>query len=392
MARPCNGLGRCGGCQVRLEGIGLVQSCQFTEPGEYEVILPKEEHYKVLQTEVESVPTDKPVYYVDLGTTTIAGIFSDGETVKKTSCINPQRRYGADVITRIKAASEGEAGRLQELVLSAVLSEIDMDCDVYISGNTTMQHLFEGLPVEGLGRAPYKPVNIRHHEYELNRRDRHYHIHMLEGISTFVGADIVSGIRELQMDKSEEVNLLIDLGTNGEMALGNRKKLLVTSTAAGPAFEANPLAMDIHASGIISMLSYMKRAGIMDAYGTLTEEYFVKGYQGMTQELIRELQMAKSAIRAGIELLTRAYGIGFEDIRHVYLAGGMGQFIRVEEAVHIGLLPEDFLENASAVGNTSLQGAIHYGNSPWQRPEVVEEVVLAQATDFENLYINYMNF
>lgn len=392
VARPCNGSGRCGGCKVIIEGIGEVLSCEYREPGEYDVTLPQEEHFEVLQAEVAKLEATEPVYYVDLGTTTIAGVFADGEAVKTIAVVNPQRRFGADVMTRIEAANQGEAGRLKELVQSAVLSEIDKDCKVYVSGNSTMQHLFEGLEVRGLGVAPYRPVTTAAHAFNLHRRGVQYEIRMLEGISAFVGADIVSGIRELQMDQSQEVSLLIDLGTNGEMALGNAKKMLVTSTAAGPAFEANALAMELHASGLIRILSYMKENGIMDSYGTLRDEYFVKGYQGMTQELIRELQMAKAAIRAGIEILVDTYGIAKSDIAKVYLAGGMGQFIDVSQAIAIGLLPMEFEGRTKAVGNTSLLGAIHYGDRPWHRPEEVREIILAEQKDFEEHYIRYMNF
>lgn len=393
--RPCAGNGNCGGCTVEVDGIGKVKSCQFREKGTFEVRIGKRENsFSILQAPADEGKADcsMPTLFLDLGTTTVAGYYMDGTEKKEISFINPQRRYGADVISRIKAAGEGNGGRLKELIRSAVFSNIEKDCQVYLSGNTTMLHLFEGLEVEGLGRAPYTPVTLDKHSYEVHRRGITYTVHALEGISSFVGADIVSGIRELEMDRKEEITLLVDLGTNGEMVLGNSQKLLVTSTAAGPAFESNGLALQLHASGLIDLLYEMREKEIIDSNGTLADAFFHEGYEGMTQDLIRELQMAKAAIRTGITLLLQEYGITEEEVTKVYLAGGMGRFINIEKAAALGLLPREFVKKTEAVGNTSLLGCIHYGDIPWERPKVVKEVVLAEMPGFQELYIQEMNF
>lgn len=392
ISRPCNGNGTCGGCEVFVEGFGNVKSCCFREEGAFEVTLKKEENFDVLRAEACHLSCDRPMLFLDIGTTTVAGLYVDENEQRSLSFLNPQRRFGHDVITRIQAANEGEAKRMQTLIQSAVLGKLEKDCRIYISANTTMQHLFEGLSCETLGVAPFTPVTTERHAFSINKGGHTYEVIMLEGISTFVGADIVSGIRKVQMDVQDKVTLLVDLGTNGEMALGNRDKILVTSTAAGPAFESNSLAIDLHASGIISLLAYMKKNGIMDSYGTLADSYFEEGYQGMTQELIRQIQTAKGAIRAGIEVLAKEYGISLDEIEQIYLAGGMGKYIKVDEAVEIGLLPEEFEAKTQVVLNTSLLGAIEYGNRPWKRPAKVEEIVLAKNNEFANIYIERMNF
>lgn len=372
--RECTGnCGTCGGCLSRVE---------------------------IVTTQETGIVTSQPTLFLDIGTTTVAGLFVYGDRSESIAFLNPQRSFGADVITRIQAAMEKKAKKMQSLIQEAVFSKVEelrgeLDfsfCKVYVSANTTMQHLWEGLSCEGLGSAPYRPVDISAHCYELIRRGITYEIHMLPGISAFVGADVVSGIVKLNMQETEEINLLIDLGTNGEMALGNRNKLLVTSTAAGPAFESNPLALTLHASGIIELLSRMKDEKIVDGYGTLCDTYFETGYEGMTQDLIRRLQMAKAAICAGMELLVKHYGISYEDVAHVYLAGGMGKFIDPAKACNIGLIPQELVDKVVAVGNTSLSGAIAYAMEEEVRlPDDTKELLLAELDEFQDLYIERMN-
>jgi uncharacterized 2Fe-2S/4Fe-4S cluster protein (DUF4445 family) len=187
------------------------------------------------------------------------------------------------------------------------------------------------------------------------------------------------------------------------MAIGAEGRLLVTSAAAGPAFEASEQALVLHASGLLRVLHEMLDAGVMDENGTLCEEYFDAGYRTgdtvITQDLIRELQMAKAAIRAGIEILLSEYGTPAEEIAELYLAGGMGYYIEPEDAIAVGLIPEAFRGKIKAVGNAALSGAAKF----LREPETAEaefskiigsskELLLAEHPDFEELYIRYMSF
>lgn len=182
---------------------------------------------------------------VDIGTTTIAMSAVEagtGRILQTVTGINHQRAWGADVISRMEASNQGKGGELQRSILSdldELRKRLGLPADVkmMISGNTTMEHLLQGLSCRTLGFAPYTPVDISLHEYG--------NMTILPGISTFVGADIVSGITACGMDESEEICLLVDLGTNGEMAIGNRDRILSASTAAGPAFEGGNISCGI---------------------------------------------------------------------------------------------------------------------------------------------------
>ena len=515
--RPCGGNGLCKGCQVYVDGIGIVKSCQFAEEGSYLVEIPKKHLFdavgEMLGAGMESGNLDKdadkdvdkdadldrdtriyavqrkdwdanPVAAVDIGTTTVVlKLFYRGRRYE-TGFVNPQRLFGADVMSRIQAANGGALEDMQTILRGKLYQELrglvlrckadtainhcenktdTMDeCPkdvcasqldeiiIIISANTTMQHIYRGLSCEGLGKAPFSPVTLdlektvkrccefrKTNLIESGEERMMVEEIFLPGISAFVGADIVSGIYGLDMLEEEKPVLLLDLGTNGEMALGCKKKLLVASAAAGPAFEGSELAMQIHASGIMRVLHELIVCKNIDNYGTLVDKYFENGYPvdmcgdeiaetkiseagrdetesfeagssdtkeklWMTQEDIREIQMAKGAIRAGIEMLLGAYGIAPEEVEKVYLAGGMGYYINPEDAVAIGLLPDAFLQKNTiqAVGNTSLQGAVRFlqegevtATEKLQRiTDLAKEIVLANTTRFHSLYMKYMNF
>ncbi len=458
---PCNGNGTCGKCKADIYGIGTVNTCQFTKSGIYEVTIPKQPKFDVVTVtntdrhiigagEMFAGYFDEPkldsIAVVDLGTTTVAvRLFENGQYTD-TTFVNPQRRYGADVMSRIRAAVEGKETELQKLIVDSLKKTIGNAKHVVISGNTVMQHILQGLPCDSLGQSPFKPIDISLHE-EAGKRlgivgvadiTQEVFMTFLPGISTYVGADIVSGIYALDMARNKEVTLLIDLGTNGEMALGNQDKLLVTSASAGPAFEGSELAQRIHGSGIMRLLHEMLDAGDMDETGYIMGDgHFAKekdsGYRskqppcraknmGIIQDEVRDIQMAKAAIHAGIQILLKEYGITPEHVDKIYLAGGMGYYLDPEDALAIGLLPEEFRGRIVAVGNTSLQGAIRYANQAFksveseesvEKPsetgewiktlkaagqelthivEISQEIILADNPMFEELYLDSMNF
>lgn len=415
---------------------------------------------------------------VDLGTTTIAMQLMEMDTGKvlDTYCeMNPQRRYGSDVLSRIQASCEGNREILQKSVLEVLergaarfgnrSSNIKCMC---IAGNTAMEHLLMGYDVSSLGRSPFIPVEIGLQEYNHPAWD--FPVRLMPGISTFVGGDIVAGLYACGMlnvplqgqcarqQKQGQpagqqkwgyggqvgTTLLIDLGTNGEMAVTDGTHMIVTATAAGPAFEGGAGA-GIIGSDMVACTAQLLQQGIIDESGLLAESYFTEGVSVhvtgrsqyrftpgkdkqaiyMTQGDVRSLQMAKAAVRAGVEILlkrleehrmnaVRQNGMqmgmtqhndeqtGVQQIDRVYLAGGFGYYLDVEAAFCIGLLPEHMRGHVQAVGNTSLAGAYRIGRALWrheidrqaleQSLSLAESINLAAQEDFEKLYIRYMNF
>ncbi len=419
MDAPCGGNGTCGRCEVMVYGIGKVKACQFCKPGMYEVTIPKQtefdavtsaqDHSQKRGTEgLRNVNADIRGAVVDIGTTTVAvRIFADGD-VKEQKFTNPQRRYGADVMSRIRAAVEGNGEKLQKLIAESLQKAVGGASPVIISANTTMQHLLEGLSCAGLGAAPFQPVTLKLHELDgsMARMKKGSRLVFLPGISTFVGADIVSGIYACGMTESEKISLFLDLGTNGEMAIGNSRHLFVASASAGPAFEGSELAQHIYGSGIMKALRQMLTDGVMDETGLLADPFFEEGYPvgkenaiRMTQDDIRDIQMAKAAIHAGVQILLKTCGIHPVDVDKVYLAGGMGYYLNPEDAIAIGLLPKEFEGKIQAVGNSSLDGAECYLANPKdagvkmeQIVDMAEEVVLAEHPLFQTFYMDGMNF
>lgn len=415
---------------------------------------------------------------VDLGTTTIAMqlvSMVSGEAVDTYCEHNPQRSYGADVLSRVQASCAGHREELQRLVCEALLrglrrflSCLAMRCEdvgtlrgICIAGNTTMEHLLLGYDVQSLGRSPFTPVEIGVQETtlaslfaclnqnasEMERQIwegevlRCLPVYLTPGISAFVGGDVAAGLYAMRMlpgfGDTGGVRFLVDLGTNGEMAITDGKHMLATATAAGPAFEGGGENALIGTDRVALTASFLKR-GILDETGLLAEPYFSEGVpvepirshiaagaagsrmtagqglsganmesgQGtscrMKKEDIRALQMAKAAIRAGIEILWQEMGRPRVDM--VYLAGGFGYQLDVEAAFAIGLLPVRLRGRVQAVGNTSLAGAFLLGRALWEgridrraltetlsSGRVVESINLAKRKSFATLYLQYMN-
>ena len=370
---------------------------------------------------------------VDIGTTTIAMSAVDigsGRILGTSTGINHQRSWGADVISRMEASNQGKGALLQKSIradLDLLREELGLaqDARMVISGNSTMEHLLQGLSCETLGVAPYTPVDISLHEYE--------NMTILPGISTFVGADIVSGIVACGIDQSEEICILVDLGTNGEMAIGNRNRIISASTAAGPAFEGGNISCGVAGipgavssveitdgearvetigglppvglcgTGVLETVYELLKEELVDEAGLLDDEYFDDGFpvaEGIvfTNMDVREVQLAKSAVRAGLEVLLEEYGADYDQIGKLYIAGGFGQKINLEKAVGIGLLPEELLDRMVPVGNSSLAGAVMAACDPsvLERMRAVgenaEETALAENPLFSDLYMDNMFF
>jgi uncharacterized 2Fe-2S/4Fe-4S cluster protein (DUF4445 family) len=396
-------------------------------------------------TKKRKTDVTKYIVAVDLGTTTIAMQLrdcQDGEVVDTYCEMNPQRSYGADVLSRITASCNGHKEALRDMVwevlrhgmeqfvktleyeytleepplgrenaentdeITCVINKISCMC---IAGNTTMEHLLLGYDVRTLGVSPFTPVEIG--LQEIRRPEWNFPIYITPGISAFVGGDIVAGLYVLGMldaccesnnsephiyaenVQNENCSLLIDLGTNGEMAITDGSCMMVTATAAGPAFEGGASAQVI-GTDMIKLTAELLRQGSLDETGLLAEPCAT-----LTQLDIRSLQLAKAAVRAGIEILWEKFGA--EQVDSVYLAGGFGCYLDVEAAFQIGLLPERLRGRVQAVGNTSLEGAYRMAcalqdgrldkASLEERLSSALSINLAEQDKFEQLYLKYMD-
>lgn len=481
ISAPCGGKGRCGKCGVQvLNGntwisdedkkiyseeeldAGWRLSCCLYPTEELEVSVSQSDESlfeAVGETEnTEESGTEESFYNVavDIGTTTIAMSLTGGESGKvfhTVTSVNSQRAYGADVISRIQASVDGKKEVLKNSIqkdlqdsMDKLLKETGVSSEdvgkIVIGGNTTMGHLLMGYDCDTLGVFPFTPVNIdfiKGTEAILGTdRFGKKEVILLPGISTYVGGDIVSGMYAYDFTEKEDVCMFIDLGTNGEMGIGNKEKILVTSTAAGPAFEGGNITwgmgsvpgaicsvklegteaevktirdeapQGICGTGVVETAAELVREEIVDETGALDEDYFDDGFPlaktpdgkeiVFTQKDVREIQLAKAAVRAGVETLLLRYGIKKEEVSKVYLAGGFGYKLDTDKAIAIGMIPEEWADRIVAVGNSSLSGACKYlkdenGDKTIEKlVSISEEVNLSADKEFNEFYMNEMFF
>lgn len=481
ISAPCGGKGRCGKCGIQvLNGntwisdedkkiyseeeldAGWRLSCCLYPTEELEVSVSQSDESlfeAVGETEnTEESGTEESFYHVavDIGTTTIAMSLIGGESGKvfhTVTSVNSQRAYGADVISRIQASVDGKKEELKKSIqkdlqdsMEKLLKETGVSGEdvgkIVIGGNTTMGHLLMGYDCDTLGVFPFTPVNIDFIKgtEEILGTDRFgkKEVVLLPGISTYVGGDIVSGMYAYDFTEKEDVCMFIDLGTNGEMGIGNKEKILVTSTAAGPAFEGGNITwgmgsvpgaicsvklegteaevktirdeapQGICGTGVVETAAELVREEIVDETGALDEDYFDDGFPlaktpdgkeiVFTQKDVREIQLAKAAVRAGVETLLLRYGIKKEEVSKVYLAGGFGYKLNTDKAIAIGMIPEEWQDRIVAVGNSSLSGACKYlkdenGDKTIEKlVSISEEVNLSADKEFNEFYMNEMFF
>lgn len=354
---------------------------------------------------------------VDIGTTTIAMLLynTKGLVEDRFVTVNPQTEYGADVISRIRAAEIPEnAVKLQRLVREALEQGMTRfrkrvptgeKLQGIIAANTVMSYLFMGWDTKELGYAPFQATRLQ----AARTKVAGVHCFLFPGISAFVGGDIVAGMYACNLWREQQITLLIDLGTNGELVLGNQEKRIACATAAGPAFEGG-VNRGIWGADMIHLVATLRREGILDETGLLSDEFFESGVRignvPVTQEAIRSLQLAKAAIAVGIETLLAKYGISEEQVDRVVLAGGFGYYLIPEDAIEIGLLPGSFAGRILTGGNTALAGVKRLwaeaeadGMSEKEMEELLLQVVkgtdsllLASEEEFGPRYLEHLQF
>ena len=232
-----------------------------------------------------------------------------------------------------------------------------------------MLHILQELSIEGLAQAPFQPVNLEYVEKILinddvdagNRMCSSVKNIYLPGFSAFVGADILSGASYIQMGNDETYELLIDLGTNGELLLLNKEKGFASSTACGPVFD-HVISGSKYGSDSMKVIANCVRRGLIDRTGKLADSVFEKGISIdknfiVKQENIRNFQLAKGAIYAGIQCLLEKAHITVQDISKVYISGGFGFYMDIRDAFTLKMLQKELKDKVEILGNTSLEGA-----------------------------------
>ncbi|ROR25275.1 uncharacterized 2Fe-2S/4Fe-4S cluster protein (DUF4445 family) [Mobilisporobacter senegalensis] len=509
----CGGNGTCGKCKMLVTkgnikdydeiekqsltneelNKGMRLSCRMKIESNCCVIVPEETRKRTTVTKQKKIELDKLSNYgvsIDIGTTSVEACLFDLD--KQYSLIqiarnNPQRAYGADVISRISYCNQSveHLNNLHRLIRECcnelihdllagcgILNEDNLKSNkiedvnlrnlIYnkikkcvILGNTTMSHIFLGKSLKGLAKVPFEEIN--YDIQYLSNDEKQFHMSLegeiivLPGIYGHVGSDTLGCILATDFEKQKGINLIIDIGTNGEMVISKDGTMICCSTAAGPAFEGASIyqgmrAMDgaikgvyidkqdirldvigeinpsgICGSGIIDAIAELIKEGIIDETGRiLTSEEtdsslasrivnengmkFILGHSKdgrnivLTQQDIREVQLAKAAINAGTISLLEAAGVESKDINNIYIAGAFGSNINIDNAIVLGLLPDINRRKFRLIGNGALNGGVTILSGEKTIEEVtiisnkVKHIELANDDGFQKRYIDGINF
>lgn len=498
---PCGGAGTCRKCTVIVTG--KVRSldtndvrevaeqpllaCRYAAAGPLSITIPQIGRMNVVTSGaadlvLEAKGSDPDVsdhasygVAIDIGTTTVAAFLYDlgtGKLLASTGERNAQRAFGADVISRITCCSEGKLPQLTESIQRQIIRLTQELCKkaqtipsavnrMVIAGNTVMEHLFTGLSPVSIGQAPFTPESLFGDNYSaaalLPNSGLNCDIYLCPCLSGYVGGDITAGLMATDSRKEEGLRLFVDIGTNGEMALGNKDGYTTCATAAGPAFEGaeiscgmrgepgaidqiriTPEGLQVHVigdlpargicgSGLVDAIACMLQVGVLTESGRLlspedidrepgiSEEFYLdlqsrifkqenghnafrlSGDVYISAEDVREVQLAKAAIRAGAETLLQVQGKTSADITDLVIAGGFGSFLNKESALAIGLLPEVPLTLIRHVGNAAGAGAsaalMSSGRQALEKTTALcTYLELSTSGEFMDNYIEYMSF
>jgi uncharacterized 2Fe-2S/4Fe-4S cluster protein (DUF4445 family) len=460
---PCGGNGTCGKCKVRLldgkitksevhqqkiEKLGLSEDWRlacFSLCTSNITLEIEQFNHLILADEstFDFTPEEGFGIAVDLGTTTIVAQLVDltsSKVLAVETMLNPQVRFGADLISRIQACLDGNSAEMTRIVRNAVgmmiklmLKRLNVELKkVVLVGNSVMQLIFSNCDVSPLASYPFHTNNLgiksfdpKELEWKFKVREK---VQFYPSIGSFVGSDILAGIAATGIHNSEKYTALIDLGTNGEIVVGNKKQILCASTAAGPAFEGANISMGMRAvtgaisslnlvngkmeasvignttpkgicgSGLIDAVAILRKTDLIGVFGEInSEEQSVPltGKVRLTQKDINEFQLAKAAVSAGLTILANKLSIQLDDIEEIYIAGGFGNYINIENIVETGMieLPEGKIYKR---GNTALIGAKMF---LFSGTGIAEEILakllhinLEGDPNFQDIYVDKMLF
>jgi uncharacterized 2Fe-2S/4Fe-4S cluster protein (DUF4445 family) len=389
---------------------------------------------------------------IDLGTTTISMSLISNENnyvIANYKYINPQKIFGSDIISRIEYSIYDKDKLITKTIIESIDSKIkaflktnnfsnDLIDRIIISGNTTMIYLLLNINPASLARSPYTVeetdiINLSYKELFSSNVLNNVNVVIMPWSSAFIGGDIVSGLYYSNLVTKDNV-LFIDIGTNGEMTLIKNGKIYATASAAGPAFEGanikcgigsingaiykvekidnmysfstlgekNPIG--ICGTGLIDLVSCLINDDKINSEGKIVDDNKYVIYKSkeidivLYQEDIRELQLAKAAIATGIQLLCRQAGIIYDDISELYIAGGFGSYLNLNNAITIGLIPKELKDRVKVIGNSSIGGAIKYSfdkEGDQKIREIKNSIIsidLNSIDEFNNLFIQNINF
>ncbi|WP_372772045.1 ASKHA domain-containing protein [Mangrovibacterium sp.] len=346
---------------------------------------------------------------IDIGTTTIVYYVVNllfGSVVDIISMTNPQSKFGADVISRINYGATTPKGlaELQQVLVFSLNDAIDQFCSnnqisptefvkIAVVGNTIMLHNLLGVDALPIAHAPFTPQFTDAKTMPASELGIHIHpkgeLILAPSLSAYVGADILAGLASIDCSKLGKNFLFIDIGTNGEIVLATPEKKLACATAAGPAFEGANISCGMAAlpgaiseysehgfkvisgtsptgicgSGLVDIIATMLETGALEPDGNIAEDFIICTNDFSTtivlsQQDVREIQLAKSAVLSGINRLMAIAGLSMDELDHVLLAGGFGNYLNIANAIRMGLLPQVPLEKYIQVGNSAGSGAV----------------------------------
>jgi uncharacterized 2Fe-2S/4Fe-4S cluster protein (DUF4445 family) len=421
---PCGGKGTCGKCRIKLLD-GNIEIDEKHRQRLYKLNLSDEwrlacfskcssnitlevEQFNHLiladESEFDFIPQTGYGIAVDLGTTTLVAQLIDLSSAKVLAVetmLNPQVRFGSDLISRIQACLDGHAEEMTRIIRSAIGTMIETMLKKYevvirkvvMVGNTAMQLIFSHCDVTPLSMYPFHTENLGMKSFQSEELLWKFQvsetIKFFPSIGSFVGSDILAGIAATGIHQKESYTALIDLGTNGEIVIGNKNHIVCASTAAGPAFEGANISMGMRAvtgaissfsldrenieahiigntspkgicgSALIDAIAILRKLDKVGLFGEINSgEGHVKlvGKITLSQKDINEFQLAKAAIAAGMAILANRISILLSDIQQVYIAGGFGNYINLEHVSDLGMI-ELTEERIHKMGNTALIGA-----------------------------------
>lgn len=429
---PCGGKGTCRKCLVTVNASEEL-SCQYRIKSDIVVYTESKNNIVSVSGASESaVYTDNICLVLDIGTTTLALALvslDEKRIIRVITADNPQRIYGADVISRIDYCRRNGPEELNKVLISEVnsmISELDLKKagDMYVAGNTTMLHLFFGVDCSSIGVAPYTPVflesqTVKGADIGLTCVAT---VESLPSIASFVGADITAGLNYIQKPDGGKYNLLIDLGTNAEIVLFSENSAVCASAAAGPCFEGaniscgmsatqgavyscsdgeiktvgNTAVKGICGTGLIDIIATLIKNRLIDETGFMEcGKYLIAEGVYINQDDIRQYQLAKSAVKSAILTLLQIKEVPFDDIEKVYISGGFSAEINISNAVLTGLLPKEAETKCVTVNNSSLLGTVRYAcekNDLSSYVDIAENVDLSLNTLFADLFMKNMMF